>query len=66
MHPKMMIALANEVQRNRESELQGVRLRSVAVAVAPRGSNARWRRAGLRGGCSTVLVCGRALVAVLL
>jgi hypothetical protein len=37
MHPKMMIALANEVQRNRESELQGVRLRSVAVADRPPG-----------------------------
>jgi hypothetical protein len=38
MHPKMMIALANEVQRNRESELQGVRLRSVAVADRPPGA----------------------------
>jgi hypothetical protein len=32
MHPKMLIALANEVQRDRESDLQRVWLRSLAVA----------------------------------
>jgi hypothetical protein len=31
MHPEMMIALSNEVQRDRESELRRNQLRSVAV-----------------------------------
>ncbi len=37
MHPKMMIALANEVQRNRESERQRVHLRSLAFANRAQG-----------------------------
>jgi hypothetical protein len=36
MHPTMMIALANEVQRDRESELRRARLRSLAVATPAR------------------------------
>jgi hypothetical protein len=32
MHPKMIIALANEVQRDRECERHKVHLRSLAVA----------------------------------
>lgn len=32
MHAKMMVALANEVQRDRESERQRVYLRSLAMA----------------------------------
>jgi hypothetical protein len=39
MHPKMMIAVANEVQRDRESELQRVWLRSLAVAHRAHGFN---------------------------
>jgi hypothetical protein len=38
MHPKMMIALANEVQRSRESERQRVELRSLALAYRAHGS----------------------------
>jgi hypothetical protein len=37
MHPKMMIAAANEVQRDRESERQWVQLRSLALANRARG-----------------------------
>jgi len=37
MHPKMMIALATEVQRDRESERQRVELRSLARANRAQG-----------------------------
>lgn len=37
MHPKMMIAVANEVQGNRESERQWVQLRSLALANRAEG-----------------------------
>ncbi len=38
MHPKIMIALADEVQRSRESERQRVELRSQALAYRVHGS----------------------------
>lgn len=47
MHPKMMIALANEIQRDRESELQRVRLRSLVVANRAPGFNRSSAASGL-------------------
>ncbi len=51
MHPKMMIALANEVQRDRESEREATRVLSAAAR----------RAEGLDGSYSTSRVARRLL-----
>lgn len=42
MHPKMMIALANEVERDRQHERQKIGRRSLADAGRSAGSDRAW------------------------
>jgi len=50
MHPKMMIALADEVQRDRESERQRVQLRSLALPNRVQGFHGSHATSGFARG----------------
>jgi hypothetical protein len=47
MQPEMMIALANEIQRDRESERQRVRLRSLPLTKRAQGFDGSYPATGL-------------------
>jgi hypothetical protein len=57
MHPKMMIALANEVERERRDERQKLHVRSQVLADPRRGSNS----ARVARGLARRLVAGISL-----
>jgi hypothetical protein len=50
MHPTMMMALANEVERDRQNEQQKLQVRSRALADSSRGPSSA-RAASGSGGC---------------
>jgi hypothetical protein len=57
MHPRMMMALANEVERERHHERQKLHIRSQVLAHARRGS----RGAGAASALARRLIAGASL-----